>query len=150
MQATTWSSNGYDAELKQDTVSTAQAWLQAIARGDMNRWAELAADEIILTFPFAVAGMPQMCEGKYACRELAGQVAAMLAELVFLDFEFHRSLDDPEVVIAFGRSEAITARGKTYSNDYCFRLSIRDGMVFRHCEIFNPEKVRAAFEQEFT
>lgn len=133
-----------------DAPDIARRLLKAIERFDIKAFSELIADEFVMVFPFAPPGLPRRCIGKQQCILNIDSVGKMLSRISFLDVEFFSAADDLEIVFGRARSEALTALGVPYSNDYCFIFRIRNGLVYEHHEYFDPIRVMAAFSAELS
>lgn len=123
---------------------TAVASLERTAEQDLAGLAALMAPDIVMRFPFAPPGIPNSCQGKEACLEMAASIFSMLDSFEFLDLEGSQTTD-PELVFVTGRSRAKAANGNAYANEYFFKIRVREGLIVEHEEYFSPLPIMAAF-----
>jgi len=56
-----------------------------------------------------------------------------------------RATEDPDLVVATARSEAVVRPDRPYANSYVIFVRFRDGQVVEHIEYFNPLPVIALY-----
>jgi ketosteroid isomerase-like protein len=121
-------------------VARARAWLDVLARGSLEEWGPLVADDLTL-HAIAMPGGEKPVVGLEANQERVGQVWQMWQQFTFEDVDAHVTADDPDLVFVTARSQAITVWGASYTNQYILRLRFRDGLLREHLEFFNPAPV---------
>ena len=119
-----------------DSLAVARRWLEALAAADFAAWPTLVAADVTMEFPFAPPGLPDRCVGRADCERLIRTFFAGIRQFRWHDLRTHPMLD-PELVFATARSEVVLSTGRPYSNNYCFFMRIRAGLLTEYREYFN-------------
>jgi len=126
-------------------VGVVTRWLDVLARGAIEEWSEVAADDLVMHVVF-MPGAGDPVQGREANAAIVGEFWKSWKTFTFHDIEAHAAEDDSGLVFVTARSEAETAWGAPYVNTYVFRTRVRDGKVVEHREYFNPLPVMEAFK----
>ncbi len=126
--------------MPEDLAAVTGRFFDLLGRGDTDAWLALIADDCVVDTPFAPEGRPRHFEGIDEIRTRFADARARMDHLVFLDAEHHQT-QDPEVCFVVNRSEGSFPDGRAYANRYCWRFTVRDGMVAAWTEWFDPQAV---------
>jgi uncharacterized protein len=127
-----------------DAAQALDEHLELIGR-DTPRWLDLFADDAIVEFPYAPAGLPGRFEGKAAIEHYFRGALESFLGLVFSDVRRYRTTD-PDVALAEAHGSAtITTTGKRYEQDYVMVLRTRQGKVVHYREYWNIVPALEAF-----
>ena len=129
-----------------DNVKLLREWLDIVATGPAEAWPARVDEDVVIRLPFAPPGVPNELRGR------AQAVAALSATWEKKErFDWHdvviRRTEDPELLVATARSEAVMLSGQRYANNYVILTRIRNGKVIEHVEYFNPLPVMQVFGQ---
>jgi ketosteroid isomerase-like protein len=119
-----------------DVVERMRAWLGVIERGDFAAWEGRVAEDFVMRLPY---GDPAIRErrGFAAARDGLAAFWPAFERFAWRDVVIRRT-EDPDLVVATAKSEALTTWGQPYANDYVIFTRFRDGQVIEHVEYFNP------------
>jgi uncharacterized protein len=132
--------------LEQKTIEQILDAHLALIATDIEAWADLLAEEIVVEFPYASAlGAPQRLEGKAAVYSHVKAAIAGMPNLTFTNVRKYPTLN-PNVLWAEMHGEAIiSTTGRHYQQDYVARLETKDGKVIYYSEYWNPAAVMDAW-----
>ncbi|MET0984178.1 MAG: nuclear transport factor 2 family protein [Steroidobacteraceae bacterium] len=122
-------------------------WLKVLGDADYDAWATLTSSDLVIKTPYAPPGLPKATEGRETCLKMARQYGELLKKFEYLDVELHTT-DDPELIMGTAHSEALTASGHRYANQYCVLARVRNAKIVEYTEYFDPQRVVAAAEAE--
>lgn len=123
---------------------------QSVLSGDMGYSDDMHADDAIVEFPFAHAGMPRRFESLAAFRAFAEQSRTSFP----VRFEEFRNVvvhdtTDPEVIVAeYELSGVVTTTGRRASAPFVLMLRVRDGKLVHVREYQNPLAMAEALAVE--
>lgn len=126
-----------------------RAYLDIMNRLDMDAFAELVTDDVVVALPYAPDPVPQHTEGKAAVVGLYGGFPSLVAPLGFHDVTV-RPLGAAEEgraedFLATYRSDStMLSTGLPYRNDYISLFTVRDGKLAAFTEYFDPLVFRVA------
>lgn len=121
-------------------LQLAHRWLNVLAQADYDAWATIAANDLVIHTPYAPTGFPKVSAGRDVALAMARQYGAILKTFEYLDVELHTT-DDPELIMGTARSEATTASGGRYENQYCVIMRVRNGTLIEYTEYFDPQRI---------
>jgi uncharacterized protein len=127
----------------QSAMEVTRRWLTVLADADYEAWSAVAAGDLVIRTPFAPPGLPKICEGRDVCLAMARKYGTMINKFTYFDVELHTT-DDPELIMGTARSEALTASGGRYANQYCIVSRVKAGRVADYAEYFDPLQIIAA------
>jgi len=108
---------------------------------DSGALADLCAEDVVFEFPFAPPGRPARVEGKAALGEyLKGLSGRMRIEGV-RNLEIHETVQPDVAVIEMTLTGTVTATGAPYEQSYVVILTVRDGLIARYRDYWNPLRV---------
>lgn len=113
---------------------------------NVEAWANLLAEDVIVEFPYASAlGASQRLEGKQAIYNHVRAAIAQMQNLTFTNVRKYLTLN-PNVLLAEVHGEAVIATtGRFYQQDYVMRMEIKDGSIVHYREYWNPAPVMNAW-----
>lgn len=113
---------------------------------NIEAWADLLAEDIIVEFPYASAlGAPPRLEGKSAVYNHVKAAIARMPNLTFTNVRKYPTLN-PNVLWAEIHGAAVIATtGRDYEQDYVVRMETKDGLVVYYREYWNPAAVMDAW-----
>lgn len=127
-----------------DITQLMRDWLDLVATGPAEAWPDRVAENVVIRLPFAPPGVPSELLGRAAAIAQLGPVWSSKKRFGWRDVVILRT-EDPELVVATARSEALLLTGQTYANSYVILTRFRDGKVVEHDEYFNPLPVIEVF-----
>lgn len=125
------------------------AYLDIMNRLDLDAFAGLVTDDVVVALPYAPEPVPRHTAGKEAVVALYGGFPSLVSPLGFHDVSL-RPLGAAgggagEDFLATYRSDAtMLATGKPYRNDYISLFTVRDGKLAAFTEYFDPLVFRLA------
>ncbi|WP_250003739.1 nuclear transport factor 2 family protein [Actinoplanes sp. M2I2] len=123
------------------TATPAEVLQQAARRllaKDMAGFIDLYADDAVMEFPFAPPGQPTEVAGRAALEGYLLHYPELLDLREFTVIALHET-KDPEVIVAeIDASGFVVATGKPYELRYIAVLTIRDGLIVRYRDYWNP------------
>lgn len=124
-------------------------WLAILAAGELDSWDGIAGPDLVMDVPFAPPPMGGVMTGAAACKAAVGQLWSTMASFEFHDVKIFATAE-AGVVFATARSAATTTWGREYQNNYVFQIELRDGLIVRHTEYFNPLPVLEVFGEHLS
>lgn len=98
--------------------------------------------ELIIEAPFTpdifADTVPSRIVGKEAASKFFQSLTDLVAPLKFHDIKFEPLQEPGEYVCWFRGNSKFRATGLPYQNRYISRISIKDGLVYRMTEFYNP------------
>ena len=110
-----------------------------------NQWVEMVAEDARISFPYAPPGMAASFTQRKPWVDSILGVFTAIDRLSWVSLDVHATSDDPELVFATARGDAVTAAGRPYRNEYCFFLRVRNGKIVDYTEYFSPLVIAEAF-----
>jgi hypothetical protein len=108
-------------------------------------WIELWHADGVFEQPFATEGFPTRLEGREAIRRHVEGMDRIFRDFRFLDLEM-MATEDPSRFVATLRSDStVISTERRYANEYVALFHLREGLVYRYREYFNPLVVLDAF-----
>ncbi|MEW2528081.1 nuclear transport factor 2 family protein [Streptomyces sp. NPDC047071] len=118
--------------------------LDLLIRGDMEGWIALFAVDAVAEFPFAPDGYPRRLDGRAALGPYLRGLADHIAYDAFPYVEVHET-GDPGTIVAELRSEGrVLATGGPFAMAYVAVVTVRDGLIVRYRDYWNPLAVPAS------
>jgi len=128
-----------------DAEQTVRTLLQAVSTRDYAAQRACLADDLVMETPYAPAEFPNRHDGPDAfVTALAASDAAFESKVLEID-ELYR-LDDQDLVIAVYHTNAKTARGGTFDQQYVGFFSFANGLVAHWREYYDPDVIRRTFK----
>jgi ketosteroid isomerase-like protein len=128
-----------------EVKALARSWLDMVATGRFEVWAEIVDDEFVLRLPYAPPGTPEELRGLAARDALVGSLADQ-ERFEWMDVVI-TATEDPELLVITARSEVALKSGGTYANSYVMLTRARGDKLVEHVEYFNPLPVLERFRQ---
>ena len=118
--------------------------LERFLSKDMKGWSELCAENVLVEFPFAPEGSPRRLEGRSAIYEYLRGYPDMI-DIRSIPSSRIYATDDPNVAIGdWSVTGRVIRNGNPYDMSYATFLTMRDGLVARYREYWNPEAFQTA------
>ncbi|HEY1652841.1 MAG TPA: nuclear transport factor 2 family protein [Acidimicrobiales bacterium] len=124
-------------EVRQRTLEVAQAYLVLLGQ-NLDEWIELWHEDGALEFPFAPTGRPDSYHGK---QDILAYMKAASGRIVTEGVENLRVHPgaDPEVLVAeLATRGHLSTTGARYDQRYVCVFEMRDGLLWRYREYWNP------------
>jgi ketosteroid isomerase-like protein len=107
---------------------------------------DMLADDAVMEFPYAPPGLPKVLNGKAAIRK---HVEALGGTIRVEQFSSPVVYQTPTgFVIEFSCSGIATQTGRPYNQEYVSVITLRDGLIVRCRDYWNPLIVLQAIEPE--
>ncbi len=132
-----------DQDQRQQTTDVVRSFFAALEQFDIDAFVDLWAENGTQVMPFSPEGFPDRLEGKEAIRRQYGGMPEAFKSMSF-DVDLHPALD-PHVLVAEYRGTIELASGGDYNNAYCGVFEVRDRLVSRFVEYFDPIVLQRAF-----
>lgn len=123
-------------------VKLLKTHFDAISKLDIEAIVATFHSELIIEAPFTPDIFTDTVPSRIVGKEAAGQFFQSLTTLVeplkFYDVKFEPLQEPGEFVCWFRGNSKFLATGLPYQNRYISRISVRDGLVYRITEFYNP------------
>ena len=124
-----------DAPTARDVV---RGYLDAVGSLDLEALARSFHDDVVMDLPYAPPGFPQQVSGKPAVCEFFAGMPGFVAPLSFYDYQLVLVPETEEVIAEYRSASEVLATGNPYRNRYISRFTVRDGVIERFAEYFDP------------
>jgi ketosteroid isomerase-like protein len=104
---------------------------------DMAGFTALFAEDGVLEFPFAPPGRPREVSGP-ALRDYLIDYPSRLDPREVTDITVHETADPDVAVVELTVTGVVTATGRPYELRYVCVLTVRDGLIVRYRDYWNP------------
>ncbi|ASO22618.1 hypothetical protein FHR81_004022 [Actinoalloteichus hoggarensis] len=112
--------------------------LPALQTGEVQSWLDLCTEDVVFEFPFARPEQPHRVEGRPALAEYLTAVTSRV-RLDGLDaLETHQTVNPDVAVIEATATGTVAATGEPYRMSYVVVLTLRDGLIARYRDYWNP------------
>ena len=99
---------------------------------------DLCADDVVFEFPFAPPGRPLRVEGKPALGEYLKALSGRVRLEGVSNLEVHETVKPDVAIIEMTMTGTVTATGAPYEQSYVSVLTVRDGLIARYRDYWNP------------
>lgn len=107
---------------------------------------DMLADDAVMEFPYAPPGLPKVLNGKAAIRKHIEALGGMIRVEQFSSPVVHQTPSG--FVLEFSCSGVATQTGRPYNQEYVSVITLRDGLIVRYRDYWNPLSVLRAIEPE--
>jgi uncharacterized protein len=114
---------------------------QGVATGEVTALVDLCADDVVFEFPFAPPGRPVRVEGKPQVSDYLKAVSGRRRIEAVPNLEIHETVDPDVAIIEMTMTGTVTATGAPYEQSYVAVLTVRDGLIARYRDYWNPLRV---------
>jgi uncharacterized protein len=114
---------------------------QGAGTGDIRALVDLCADDVVFEFPFAPPGRPMRVEGKQALADYLKAVSGRMRIEGVRNLEIHETVKPDVAIIEMTMTGTVTATGAPYEQSYVVVLTVRDGLIARYRDYWNPLRV---------
>lgn len=115
-----------------------QQVLAGLKAGDVQALLDRCTEDVVFEFPFAPHGRPTRLEGKPAVGEYLGAIASLAVLERVTNLEMHQTVDPNVAVIEFSVTGRVRGSDSTFERSYIVVLTVRDGLVVRYRDYWNP------------
>lgn len=123
---------------RQANVALVRRYLDAVGTMRLDELAHTLHEEAELVLPYAPDGVPPLTQGKAAFIEFMAALPRIVSPLNFHAAEV-MTLEDPDELVTEYKSDARNiATGVPYRNTYIARVRVKDGLIIRYAEFFDP------------
>jgi len=126
-------------------VTTAVEVFSKLAAGvssnDSGALVDMCADDVVFEFPFAPPGRPARVEGKPALGEYLRGISGRMRIEGLSNLEIHETVKPEVAIIEMTLTGTVTATGAPYEQSYVVILTVRDGLIARYRDYWNPLRV---------
>jgi uncharacterized protein len=112
-----------------------------VGTNDIGALIDLCADDVVFEFPFAPPGRPTRVEGKPALGDYLKGVSGRIRLEGVSNLEIHETVKPDVAIIEMTMTGTVTATGAPYEQSYVVVLTVRDGLIARYRDYWNPLKV---------
>lgn len=112
--------------------------VRALLAGDMAEFVALFADDAVMEFPFAPPDRPSRLSGRAAVREYLSGYPDLVDVREIKDLVLHQTTDPGVIVAEFAAAGVVVATGRQYELRYVAVLTVRDGLITRYRDYWNP------------
>jgi len=109
-----------------------------VGTNDIGAMLDLCADDVVFEFPFAPPGRPARVEGKPALRDYLKAVAGRVRIEGLGNLEIHETANPDVAIIEMTLTGTVTATGAPHEQSYISVLTVRDGLIVRYRDYWNP------------
>jgi ketosteroid isomerase-like protein len=120
------------------TLELAQAYQALLGQGHLAEWIELWHDDATLEFPFVPVGHRASYHGK---AEILAYMQAASGRIVtdeVSELRLHTGADPEVLVVELGTRGHLVATGAAYDQRYICVFELREGLLWRYREYWNP------------
>jgi uncharacterized protein len=124
-------------------VTTAVDVFSKLARvrvetNDIGALLGLCAEDVVFEFPFAPPGRPVRVEGKPALGDYLEALSGRMRLEGVSNLEIHETVKPEVAIIEMTMTGTVTATGAPYRQSYVVVLTVRDGLIARYRDYWNP------------
>ena len=113
----------------------------SVEENDIGALLGLCADDVVFEFPFAPPGRPARVEGKPALGDYLKALSGRMRIEGVSDMEIHETVKPDVAIIEMTMTGTVTATGAPYEQSYVVVLTVRDGLIARYRDYWNPLRV---------
>jgi ketosteroid isomerase-like protein len=110
----------------------------SVAGNDSGALLDLCADDVVFEFPFAPPGRPARVEGKAALGDYLKALSGRVRLEGVSNLEIHETVKPDVAIIEMTMTGTVTATGAPYEQSYVSVLTVRDGLIARYRDYWNP------------
>jgi len=114
---------------------------QGVAAGEVRTLVDLCAEDVVFEFPFAPPGRPTRVEGKPEVSDYLKAVSGRRRIEAVPNLEIHETVNPNVAIIEMTMTGTVTATGAPYEQSYVAVLTVRDGLIARYRDYWNPLRV---------
>jgi uncharacterized protein len=112
-----------------------------VETNDAGALVDLCADDVVFEFPFAPPGRPARVEGKLALGDYLKGISGRVRLEGVSNLEIHETVKPEVAIIEMTMTGTVTATGAPYEQSYVSVLTVRDGLIARYRDYWNPLRV---------
>ena len=127
-----------DDALRRQTLEQAQRYQAFLGEGRLDEWISLWHDEAILEFPYAPAGRAGSYHGKEAILAYMTAASGRIATDGIDELRVHETADPRVLIVELASRGHLVGSGARYDQRYVCLFELRDGLLWRYREYWNP------------
>jgi ketosteroid isomerase-like protein len=111
---------------------------QNLGTGDVDALLNQCVDDVVFEFPFAPPSRPKRVEGKAALADYLKTVSGRMTVEGVRNLELHETVQPDVAIVEMTLTGTVRATGAPYEQSYVSVLTVRDGLVVRYRDYWNP------------
>ncbi|UIF84726.1 nuclear transport factor 2 family protein [Cupriavidus sp. UYPR2.512] len=127
-----------------DRVKVFREFIDSLVAQDMERFFAIWHDDAVLEIPYAPAGHPNRLEGKAALRAYLKDFPNLVAITGFPEQTLYELQDVSKAIAEVSCSGKVLSNGNDYNISYVWVFEVRDGLLYRLRDYWNPLAVLGA------
>jgi uncharacterized protein len=112
-----------------------------VQTGDIGALVDLCADDVVFEFPFAPPGRPTRVDGKPELGDYLKALSGRVRIEGVRNVEVHETVKPDVAIIEMTMTGSVKATGAPYEQSYVVVLTVRDGLIARYRDYWNPLRV---------
>lgn len=108
---------------------------------------DMLAEDAIMEFPFAPAGLPRHLHGRAAIADYLGDLSSLLAFDRIGTPVVHHTLDSAVTILEFDGSGRGVESGRAYDQRYVSVIRTSEGRIVHYRDYWNPLAILAALKE---
>jgi ketosteroid isomerase-like protein len=134
-----------DDQLRERTAAIVRRYIDAINERDFDARSRLLDPNVVFEAPFAPPGFRQRIAGAENYLAFAGQAMEVVGSENLHDILIETLASDTgEAVVFFKSNMTIQKTGAPYRNDYICRFTVRNGLITRFVQYYDPIRLVVA------
>jgi ketosteroid isomerase-like protein len=109
-----------------------------VGANDNGATLDLCADDVVFEFPFAPPGHPARVEGKPELGAYLKRISGRRRLQGVSNLEIHETVNPDVAIVEMTMTGTVTATGAPYEQSYVGVLTVRDGLIVRYRDYWNP------------
>jgi ketosteroid isomerase-like protein len=130
---------------RSDRERLLQEFMDSLVAKDMARLFSIWHEEAVLEFPYAPEGLPTRLEGKDAVRAHLEHFPDVVEITGFPKRRLYELQDENQGIAEVTCSGKVVSNGNDYNISYVWIFEVRDGLLYRLRDYWNPLAVMRAF-----
>jgi ketosteroid isomerase-like protein len=120
-------------------------FMDSLVAKDMERLFSIWHEDAVLEFPYAPEGLPTRLEGKDAVRAHLEHFPSIVEITGFPKQQLYELQDENQGIAEVTCSGKVINNGNDYNISYVWIFEVRDGLLYRLRDYWNPLAVMRAF-----
>ncbi len=121
-----------------DRARLLKEFMESLITKDMERLFSIWHDEAVLEFPYAPEGLPSRVEGKNSVRAYLENFPNVVEITGFTQQQLYESQDESHGIAEVTCSGKVVSNGNDYNISYVWIFEVRDGLLYRLRDYWNP------------
>lgn len=121
-----------------DGADVVRTYIEIMNSLDLDAFAALVTDDVVVRLPYAPDPVPKVTEGKVGVVGLYGGFPSLVSPLGFHDLEITPLPGEGEFLATYRSDATMLSTGLPYRNDYIALFTVRGGKLAAFTEYFDP------------